>query len=147
MTYYNKRPKITWGTSFANTLSIGYPVDNWSSWSEPRQGSVWVQSMSGDEDSWIIGTDYYLQVDVRWIPTANTTSPVATGWDGTTGFRAFLEWAKAKNVFRWYPDKDSASYVASYLVDPMNGGPTVEPDGTKRITLVIRNATTAYDGY
>lgn len=145
--FYNVRPKIEWGTSFANTLNVGYPVDNFSTWSEPRQGSQWVQSYSGLEDSWIIGYDYYLSVDIRWIPTSDTTSPVATGWDGATGWRGFLEWSQAKNQFRYYPDQSLGTFYLSYLVEPFEGGPSLEPDGTKRITLVMRNADSAYEGY
>lgn len=140
-------PKITWGDSFANTLSIGYPVDNFSTWTEPRQGSVWVQSLSGLEDSWIIGYDAYLQVEVRWIPTSTTASPVATGWDGSTGWTGFLQNVQAKNPFRWFPNKDEATYYTSYLVEPMEGGPTLEMDGTKRLLLVMRSSTEAYTGY
>lgn len=147
MAWYNVLPQIKWGTSYSNTLDIGYPVDNFATWPESRAGSVWKQARSGLEDSWIVGTDYYLQVDVRWIPIVATTNPVATGWDGSTGWRGFLEWAQAKNKFRWFPNKDEATYYESYLVEPMKGGPSLEPDGTKRITLIMRNNTNAYTGY
>lgn len=144
----SKCPKITWGASFANTLNIGYPLDTVKAGSDPRAGSAFDQSPSGVEDSWIVGTDYTLTGDVRWIPQANTSTPLATGWDtATTGFRLFLEWARAKNVLRWYPDVAVNSYIACYLVDPMKGPPDSEADGTRKLTLVLRNATAAFDGY
>jgi hypothetical protein len=137
---------ITWGASFANSASFGYPVDAWSSYSKPRDGSQTKQAQSGVEDSWIIGYDQYLSVQLRWIPTDNTTSPVATGWDGTTGIRAFTEWAQAKNVFRWYPDmNNTSSYIPSYLAEPQI--PVTEIDGTRNLTLIMRNTGSAYIGY
>ena len=142
---FQKRIKITWGNSFANTLSVAYPLDDWNSTSAARQGSVFVQSLSGIEDAWIYGTDYTLSGQVRWIPTSDTDT--ATGWDGSTGWRAFIEWARQKQQFRFYPDKDSGTYILSYLVDPIDGAHSLEPDGTRSITLSIRNGTTAYSGY
>jgi hypothetical protein len=145
--YRSKAPKITWGTSFANTLNIGYPLDNWIVSSRAFQESTFVQIESGEEDAWIINTEYYLEADVRFIPTADTTSPLATGWDGTTGFNAFLMWARSKNEFRFYPDKDDTSYIESYLVEPTTETPSLNGDGTRTVRLYIRNATTSYDGY
>ena len=70
-----------------------------------------------------------------------------TGWDGVNGVRAFLEWARAKNTFRWYPNKDEATYITSYLVEPLDGAHTLEPDGTRSIRIKIRNSTNDYSGY
>lgn len=140
-----KAPKITWGTSFANTLNIGYPLDNWVASSRAFSESTFIQIESGEEDAWIVNTEYYLEGDMRFIPTSNTGTQ--TGWDGTIGVNAFLIWARDKNQFRFYPDKDSATYILSYLVEPMEITPTLEPDGTRTVRLYIRNASTSYDGY
>lgn len=141
-------PKITWGTSFANTVNIGYPLDNWASYSSAFDGSQFLQVESGTEDAWVINTNYILEGDIRWIPTSDLTNPTRTGWDGTTGVRAFLEWARLKNQFRWYPNKDdNATYVTSYLVEPINGAHALEPDGTRTIRIVMRNSSTPYNGY
>lgn len=139
--------KILWGSSFANTLTFGYLLDNDTSGSEPREGSAWTQSPSGVEDAWITGTDYRFQCDARWIPQVDTTSPLATGWDGATGFRAFLEYARAKNLVRVYPDAAGVTFIDSYLVEPMKGLPTLEDNGQRRLAMQFRNASTAYDGY
>lgn len=147
MPLYGKRPKITWSASFANTLTIAWPLDDWRSYSQPREGSVFTQAVSGLEDAWVHGTDYYLSGVVRWIPTTDSTSPVATGWDGSTGWRAFLEWARQKNAFRFYPDATSGTYIDSYLVEPMSGDHGVEANGNRSIRIVIRNSTNSYDGY
>lgn len=141
-------PAILWGASFANVLHVGYFLDNVKSGDQPRDGSEWVQSPSGVEEAWITGTDFYIEFDVRWIPQVDTASPVATGWDGTTGVREFLKWARQKNAFRFVMDATSlGTYILSYLVDPTTGYPDPEDDGTRKIRLRIRNASTAYDGY
>jgi len=139
-----RKPKITWGSGYTKTVNINYPVDNWSSYSQPREGSEWVYTLGGIEDSWVIDHDYYLECDVRWIPTSGSDP---TGWDGTDGWDEFLQSAREKNPFRWYPNKDEASYVESYLFAPLTGGPSIEPDGTKTIRLVMRNSGSAYTGY
>lgn len=145
--YRTKLPKITWGTGFSNTLNIGYPLNNWTVSSKAFEESTFLQIESGEEDAWIINTEYYLEGDIRFIPTDNLTNPARTGWDGTTGVNAFLIWARDKNIFRFYPDKDAASYIESYLVEPTTTTPTIEGDGTRTIRLYIRNATYPYDGY
>jgi len=142
-------PKITWGTSFANTLNFGFPLDNPVAWNDPREGSEVLVMESGARDAWTLGTDEFLAGDVRWIPGQNTTDPVATGWDGSTGFKAFLAWARDMNKLRFYPDKNSGTYHTCYLVEPLKGEPPAEPDGTRRIRLVIVDDGTqgAFTGY
>lgn len=147
--YGTKAPKITWSGSFGTTLNIGYPLDNWIASSRAFEGSQFLQIENGEEDAWVINTEYYLEGDVRFIPTVSVTSSGVpqTGWDDADGVRTFLEWAQEKNQFRFYPDKDGATYITSYLVEPTTLAPTINPDGTRTIRLVIRNASTSYDGY
>lgn len=140
-------PKITWGAAFANTLAIGYPLDGVLAGSEPRAGFETAQAASGVEDSWDAGTDYVLEADVRWIPQVDTVTPAATGWDGTTGFRAFLEWAQRKNQIRFYPDAGGGTYLTCYLVEPLGPAGERETDGTRRVRLKLRNGASAFDGY
>jgi len=144
-------PKIAWGTGYANTLYFGYPLDNAISWSDPRAGFEVAETAAGTEDAWDPGVWYLLTGDVRWIPTSDDTTPMGdsiTGWDGATGWRAFLEWARPKQSFRFYPDKDVASYIDSYLVQPNSGAPSLEKaDATRKFTLAIRNASNDYSGY
>lgn len=139
---------ITWGASFANTLEVGY-LDAISSWSEGAPGSEYAAVPSGEEDAWIPGTWYYFAATVRWIPTTNETTPfVRTGWDGTTGFRAFLEYARTKADIRLVPDRGTpGTYVTSKLVAPTEGEPGLEGDGTRTLRLVLRNPTNPYDGF
>jgi hypothetical protein len=142
-----KLAKILWGTAFANTLTVGYLLDNDTSGSEPREGSAWTQAPSGTEDAWITGTDYVLVGEFRWIPQTDTATPAATGWDGGGKFREFLEWARAKNLIRFYPDATAGGFIDSYLVEPMKGLPTLELNGERRLPFKLRNPTTPYDGY
>lgn len=143
-TNQTKRGKITWGASFANTLLLQFQGDGIISYSEPSEGSQWVVAESGVRDAWIVSTTYVLEFDWRWI---YTTTGTYTGWDGATGVRAWLENARAMNVFRWYPDASSGTYIESYLREPMNGAPTVEPDGSRSLHCVFVNTSNSYDSY
>lgn len=139
-----KIPRITWGAAFANQLDIRDPV-NALNYQVPAEGSEFdTNPSSGSADSWIYGPEQMLEVTIRWIPIANTTTPaVATGYDGATGWRAFLNWAREMNVFRWIPDKDSpGTYYPMLLVEPlMEGGVALERGSRHRsLTLTMRTS-------
>lgn len=145
-------PKITWEASFANTLNIGYPLDNAVSYSRPMEGSEWNKSPAGVEDAWIVATEQLLEGDCRWIPSATTTTPggdAITGWDGATGWNAFLAWVRDKNKFRFYPDKGSGTYHTCYIEEPMSGAPGSEREGERRVRIIIVDdgVTGAFTGY
>lgn len=146
MSFRLTAPKIVWN---GHTLTFGYPLDNVKCGDSPREGSEQLQSPAGSEDAWTVGTDYLLEADVRWIPGTVSSAPVATGWDdATTGVRLFLQWARDKNAFTFYPDQNSGTNIANcYLVDPMTGTPDPEADGSRQLKLKIRNASTPFDGY
>jgi len=144
---FQKRIRITWGASFANTLNVAYPLDDWRTYSTYREGSEFAESYAGIRDAWITGTNYILSGQIRWIPTSNTSTPLATGWDGATGVRAFLEWARQQNQFRFFPDAASGTFILSYLLEPLDGQHELEADGTRSIRLKISNTTTPYDNY
>lgn len=134
--------KIVWN---GNTLLIPW-ADTPTSWSDPREGSDWAKAPSGEEDAWITGTDYKCALTARWTPATTQTFPAAsTGWDGATGFRAFLEYARQKNDFAFHKDAAGAG-ITSRLLEPMDGEPPLESDGTRSIRLVVWNPTSAYDG-
>lgn len=137
-----RQPKIVWN---GNTINFKYILDNAVSYSVPFQDSQFVQTKSGKEASWIKNTIYVLEADVRWIPTITSTG--VTGWDGATGWRAFLEYARKKNSFQFYPDKDETTYIDSFLADPIDGTHTLEFDGSRKVRLIIRNTTNPYTGY
>lgn len=138
-------PCILWGSSFQNTLSIGYPLDSLISYSNPREGYSVVQTESGIEGAWIQGTDYVLEGDMRWIPSVSTSNPVYTGWNGATGVEAFLEFARNKNPIRYCPNAAATgSYTTCYLVEPMTGPPNQEENGTRSIRLVLRTPSGSF---
>jgi hypothetical protein len=140
-------PKIVWWYDYSKTLSFGYGLDNVITYSSSDENSQFALLQNASEYSWIINTFYTLEADVRWIPYNNTTNPIANGWNTTNGWREFLEFGRAKNPFRFYPDKDNATYITSYLVEPINGTHGLEIDGTRNVRLVIRNNITPYTGY
>lgn len=128
--------KVDWN---GNTLNFSYPLDNATAYSTIIDGSQMVRTENGTEYSWIPNSNYILEGDVRWISTEQ--------WDGATGWRAFLEYARAKNPFTFYTANTDTTGVISYLVEPLNGEHSLEIDGTRRIRLVIRNTTTPYTGF
>jgi len=151
--YLGKKCKIVWGDSLNKTLSIGYPLDDPHAYPVPRDGHEAVQSSSGTEDAWSVGTDQFLEGTIRWIPKDSGTTEegnAETGWDGTDGFSDFLTWARGKSVFRFYPDVvgAAATYLTMYLVEPMTARPDREENWERKITLVMRTSDgTAVTGY
>lgn len=134
-------PKITYGPSYTGSITFGFPLDNLVTFAQPRQGSAFALAPSGVEDAWITGTDHLLQGDWRWIPTSTTSNPPATGWTNAGGVRDFLNYARNKNTFRYYPDVSGSTFYDAYLQDPMSGPPALEKNGNRRFTLVIRSAS------
>lgn len=144
-------PKITWGTSWANTWELGYPLDMVLAYPQPREGSEFVMAPSGEEDSWIAATDYFLAGLARWIPIANGTTPdgtTITGWDGAAGVAAALSWLRAKNVGKFYPARGSGTNKTIILQSPMGGKPPQEADGKRQLSLILRATDAApFTGY
>ena len=131
------KPKITWGAAFANTITFAYALDGAVVGALLRDGSEVVQLVSGVEDASVAGFDQTLTGDVRWL--LGETAGGITGWDGTTGWAAFLEWAWAKQSFRYYPDATAGTYYSCYWAGEA-ALPTLEPNGRRRVTLTIRTA-------
>ena len=94
-------PRITYGNG--TVIQAGLPLDNVTSYPEPREGSVFSMAPSGIEDAWYLGDDQFLEGDWRFIPTVDSLFPYpATGWD--SGVRQWLSFARQKQTFRFYPD-------------------------------------------
>ena len=138
-------------------LIVGDPLNQVNSFSEPRVGSRFVQASSGAEDGWIVGQDYLLEGTVRWIPFSPTVDPRPTsGWAGAgelagvnNGWDDFFALAQDKQIFLWVPDRTKAAVnVSSYLVDPLVGGPALEANDTRRLSLKIRSSDgSRYEDY
>lgn len=145
---------------YQNDLTLLGTPDQLVSWEEPREGSAWAQSGSGAEDAWIQGTDYRMTVTLPWIPFLDRSVPEAvSGWNGpreyngvNSGISAMLRHGRTKGTLTWYPTlygiaSSTATAVACYLVDPMRGAPTLQPNGDRSVTLELRNATTPFKPY
>lgn len=148
MTIYRRTvPRILWGTGFANTLTFDTPLDEAVTYATPRDGSRIAFSAAGVADAWDLGDDYHLEGVLRWIP--GTAAGGLSGWDGATGVSAFLTWARKGNAFRWYPDAAGATYWLAYLVEPFEGGPELEPNGSRAVMIKLRSADglTPFTGY
>lgn len=149
MNYRGIRPRIHWGPAHDKVLVFGYPLDRVRAYPLPREGSEWAMSPAGVEDAWIVGTDYFLEGDYRWIPREATTNPVATGWNDVDGVEAWLTYMREKNTCRFIPDwQNVAVYKTVYLHEPISGPPDQESNLLRRIPLVLRAADgLPFDGY
>ena len=137
---------ITWETAFANQLDLNGLADNSVSYSKPIGETMKVTS--GEEDAWTFSTEYFANFDARGIPPSTLSGAfTATGWNGVTGFRAFLEWARDGNEFRFIPDRtDLGTFILSRLVAPgPDEVPSLEGNGFRRVSMIIRNNLTAYE--
>ncbi len=140
-------PQITWGAAFVNSLVIEYPLDNPVSYSEDKPGSSTTLGQNAAA-SWLTGVDYYLEGDIRHIATNH--GPSVRGWDGATGWGAFLEWARdAENLFRWIPDQDvPGTFVTARLIEPRSGPPALENSFRRTLHLKIQSTDgSAFTGY
>lgn len=145
-------PAITWGDAFANTLEFGYPLQDIRAYSASRDGLERQDMRDGSQDGWSNGERFLLEgtIDVPSVDWVTNYGP-GTGWAGETGWRAFLEWARATNPFRFHPNAASLGvYMLCYLVEPWAGAPEPGWDFTRRIRLVLTPVETAalpFTGY
>lgn len=130
-----KVPRITWGGSFAVSLvfdlwldrAIAYDTILWQANAEGYDGSN--DGRSQGERSMLAGT-------VRRIPRVDRNG--VTGWEGSQGWRAFLQYGLDMQVFRWHADEtDLATYFEAYLVEPADGKCGEEINRFRTIDLVI----------
>jgi hypothetical protein len=142
---------IQWGPNQENVLSLGYPLGSVMPDREPRIGSDYLQGISGVEDAWIQGYDYVVSVEARFLPPTpslyGAQAPVAvqSPLAGAANVRGFLDWAREKNTFTFYPDvvnTPAFGIPGCYLADPMNlGGMRITPRLDWAQQLKIRNPT------
>lgn len=133
--------KIVWG---GNTILSAEPLDFPLSHTTPRSGSDKAQAPSGTRDTWITGHDQTLSGDVRRIPGENQVTVyghTATGWDGATGWAAFLEYARDGGVFTFFPNKDAGTNYTCTLIEPFDEEPTAERNGFRRLRLKIEDTS------
>lgn len=105
--------KIEWGASFANTWTFHSAPDN--PLAVPVPEGAWHVADSGSADFWSVRDDAHFSCDAVAIPKAN--SGAITGYStATTGVYQALLWMQKGNIFRFYPDKDVASFYTMILV-------------------------------
>lgn len=115
------------------------PLEQAVSYSEPRPDFEAFEFSSGVEDAWDAGENFFLAGAARWIP--KDAGSGITGWDSSTGWAAFLAWARRKRVWDFYPDEaDLLTYYRVVLTEPMKDRPGVEPNGTRRVDLAVKSA-------
>lgn len=144
----SKVSSILWGTNYENVLSFGYPLYSVVTDRVPRAGSEWVQGIGAAEDSWITGYDFVLSCMVQWLPVtpnfygAQAPNPTQSPVSGPTGVQGFLDWARAKNPFRFVPDVTLPLFYVDncYLVEPsLTGGRGISASLDFTHQLAIRN--------
>jgi hypothetical protein len=108
-----KTPKITWGTSFAKTLTFPGPADYPQPSTEPIGATA--ESRSGIRDFWSERDDFPFSVVARYIPTIADVSAV-NAFSTSDGWQDFIAWALKANQFKFYPDKDAGTYYTCYLL-------------------------------
>lgn len=135
------------GSIFGTQLLLGYPLDEAIAFDRPAEGSMMAFLPSGEADAWDAGTADLLRATVRWVPREDTVTPAATGWDGATGFKAFLRHCRRANTVWLTPDTtDLSAGWTVRLEEPYDAEPALEPDMTRTVRLLLRS-TTAIDGY
>lgn len=119
--YRGASPRIRWGSGYTNAADIG-AFDNPNAYPEPREGSDFDMSPSGVEDSWIVGDDWFLEGDVRWIPRDDSLSPKrAAGFNGSAGWGVLLPWARQKNILKFHPDARNLAVSPTLATDGGSG--------------------------
>lgn len=135
------------GSIYGTQLLLGYPLDEAIAFDRPAEGSMTAFLPSGEADAWDAGTAYLLRASVRWIPRDATGTPAATGWDGTTGFAAFLRHCRRGNAVWFTPDiTDLTAGWTVRLEEPYDAEPALEPDMTRTVRLLMRSTAT-FDGF
>jgi hypothetical protein len=136
-------PRIRWGSGYVNALDIG-DFDDPMTYPEPREGSDFDMAPSGTEDSWVVGDDDFLEGTVRYVPKDDALTPKrATGWNGTAGWRAALQWMRAKNVAKFHPD--GRNLTVSPLMNT-DGGAGIATDFTQLTSGGLVGSSIAIDG-
>lgn len=147
--YRGLRPQITWGASFANTLVFAQPLDNATCYSRDTVEAQRVAARNFESDGFAYGSRGILTGMVRRIPRVDTGS--VTGWEGATGWDAFLAWARDAQPFRWYPDivGNPSLYWTCYFADDEDPeGHDEEITRHRTLTLTMRQADDAwFEGY
>lgn len=156
----NHFPDLNGGTATVDVYQRSVAVldlcDDPLYWESPRDGYDAVQARSGAEDAWMVGTDYLAALTARWIPQFDTAYSIGvSGWEGgneipgvNCGIAAMLRAGRDKQDIRVAPDLGTvAQSVVARLVEPLQDGVDLEPNGTRRVRLVFRQQESSWGLY
>lgn len=131
--------QIKWGTGLANTLTFEYGLYDTVSDREAREGSEWAVSPGGTRDAWIVGKDYTMTCEVRFIADTGSFSVVS----GAASWQDFLDWARGANSFRFIPNTGAPSIFIDpcYLAEPMSGFGREDELRRRSVRLKLINPT------
>lgn len=132
--------QIKWGAALVNTLTFEFPLFTVVTDREPRDGSEWAASPGGTRDAWIVGRDYVMECEARWI---RDSSGSFTAISGAASWQDFLDWCRGANSFRFIPNVSSPGTFIDpcYLADPMKGFGDVDQLIRRTVKLKLINPT------
>jgi hypothetical protein len=126
------------------------------SWDDQREGSEIYDGLDGLADAYLRARDYRFRGDIPLIPTAPRGVPqLMSGWEGANesigvnaGVEAMLKAGQDARTLVFAPDRSTCAVnISSELVHPIEGDEvTPMPDGSRGITLELRNPTSPYPG-
>ena len=134
--YRGLTPKITWGTSFPNTLVLDRALDDAMSYGDVVEPTSILPCENGEVEGCSAGWREYLTGIVHRIPRLTTNG--ITGWEGATGWDEFLAEAREGEQFRFYPDATSGTYFLCELAEETEEGHDEETNRYRMIRLTIR---------
>lgn len=128
-------PEFRWGVGFAQAWRPAYPVDGVRYWDRPRTVDR-VVTLTGVEDAWITGTDYYASGRVRWLGRGQ--------YAADAGFAGLVRAAR-EGAVRLYPDPATAPdwFVSVYVEGVDEVTPEAEADFTMASDLTVRGVSGA----
>jgi hypothetical protein len=133
--------QFLWGANRETTLQVGGLYELVTDRIE-RAGSEHAQSPGGAEDSWRTGADYSADLEAQFIPHDDSDTS-RSPWSGSTGWQAFLDYARTAGTFRIVPDSDAPDFYVDdcYLYDPYSGGGSLHALHRRRFPFKVRHPT------
>jgi hypothetical protein len=151
---FNLISLTTYGYDGGPALYFAENLDRAVAFAKRAPGSM--QAKGADALSlalWHLGTDDVLTGLARWIPLDTGTDrygTTSTGWhgtDGTDGWRSFLEHARERKPFTFYPDRDNAAVSYTCVWEGEVARPDPEGNRHYQQPFAIRSLSGAFEGY
>lgn len=132
--------QIKWGAGLAKTLVFQFPLFSVVTDRRERSGSEHVVSPGGVRDAWIVGRDYVMDCEARFLLDASGTYTPVSGADS---WQDFLDWCRNAGSFRFIPDVNTPAIFIDpcYLDEPMKDFGTLGRDLKRVVKLRLSNPT------